>query len=133
MNGHSTQFEFKHVKHITKKNFKDSGELKEDLSTGIITVMCYAGWCGHCLNAKPVYDDICSMTVCTNSVLCAIDCANNKDGLVDFLNSKNKKKYSEGLIRGYPTFIQFKNGKFNRRFEDSPQNKEKLLSFILGN
>jgi thiol-disulfide isomerase/thioredoxin len=148
-------FDFKNVRHIKKINFGSDGNLiskdkliqklkgasrdenslqssMPPLTDGFTTVMCYAGWCGHCVNAKPVYDSICGAAKCTNAELCAIDCANDDEGLVAFLNDKHKVKGGDKLIQGFPTFIQFKNGRFYRRFEKSSQDGPALLSFILG-
>lgn len=108
-----------------------------NLTHGYTTVMCYAGWCGHCIRAKPMYDSICHSSKCMNVQLCAIDCANDTENLVNTLNKIFDDKFEhEGkgdkLIRGFPTFIQFKDGVFFRRYNNSSQDGEKLLEFILG-
>ncbi|MDD4931678.1 MAG: protein disulfide isomerase family protein [Candidatus Colwellbacteria bacterium] len=161
------KFAFKNVSHIKRVNFGPDGSLlskqrvahnieryanmtddkKRDeierqrsipnLSHGFTTVMCYAGWCGHCVKAKPIYDNICKASKCMNVQLCAIDCANDTEGLVDALNDILHNKFThenkdDKLIRGFPTFLQFKDGHFYRRYEDSSQDSEKLLAFIVG-
>lgn len=125
-------------------NYTDDEKTKEidrqksipNLNHGFTTIMCYAAWCGHCQHAKPVYDNICKASKCMNVQLCAIDCANDTEGCVEALNKVLDKKFkhdddNDKLVRGYPTFLQFKDGKFLRRFDKSPDG-ENLLQFVLG-
>ena len=130
----------RHMKSMNDKRKKDELVIQKeipDLTNGFTTIMCYAGWCGHCRTAKPVFDNICQASKCMNVQLCAIDCANDKDNLVEVLNGvlHNKFKHTrpvDKLIIGFPTFIQFKDGVFYRRYEGLSQDSEELLKFIIG-
>jgi len=116
-------------KHEIKNKLIEKQEKISDFTRGITVIMCYASWCGHCQTAKPIYDAICGSTKCnTNTHLCAIDCANDTEGLVTALNRVLPKIHEQNLITGYPTFIKFVNGKFESRYEGKMQD---ILEFIL--
>ena len=113
------------VKNLSVKDFEPStGNLKKVSST--CTVMFYANWCGHCVNAKPKYGDISNLTCC--QVLCsAVDCSSDKSVMSMLENSS-----SHISIRGFPTFIQYKDGKFHREYLGDSSDKKSLLRFVLG-
>jgi len=130
----STERGFENITLLTRKNFNPDATFNsetEALRHGLTTVMCFAGWCGHCTAAKPIYNEICKMGKCMNINLCGIDAVANKD-LIERLNKVIKLPKGDTLIAGYPTFIQFKDGKYLRRYDESYNNREALLAFIIG-
>lgn len=107
-----------------------SGKLKhKQISKGITTIMFYADWCGHCRKAKPVYANISNITQCQVNTA-AVDCDKHKD-LIDKLN--NSESSESGFnVRGYPTFVQYKDGKYWRTCETSPHDGVTFTKFICG-
>lgn len=161
---HSDSFDFKNVKHLYKQNFGSDGKLlpkkqvlqniinNENLSDidkrkelnfhktqpdyvhGYTTVICYASWCSHCLHLKPIFDNICDTTQCTNAQLAAIDCNNDTEELIPKLSKVLKTQlHGKSLISGYPTVIQFKDGRYFRTFENANRSPENILAFVIGN
>lgn len=123
-----------HLSDVEKKKQIEYQKGLKDFTHGFTTIMCYAGWCGHCKNMKPIYDNICSASKCMNVQLAAIDCANDNEGLIDALDkSLSKRLNGKKLVAGYPTFIQFKDGVYYRHLgDDVERTPENLLKFILG-
>lgn len=105
------------VKMLNKSNFDSHGNLKN--SKGLCTVMFYADWCGHCKRAKPVYSEISKMVCCQFSTS-AVDCV------------KQKELTETMKIKGYPTFLQFEDGKLKRQFDGNSSEHENLLYFVCG-
>ena len=103
--------------------------INEKLNHGYTTVMVYADWCGHCRTAKPIYANISNMTCCQTRSS-ALDSDKYKE-LIDKLNHSHASKQGM-VIRGYPTFIQFKNGKFYRIYEAPSSDGNRLLNFVVG-
>lgn len=124
----SKVYEFKKddkVVMLSAKDFdEDSGELiNKKLNTGYTTIMFYANWCGHCQVAKPVYAKVAKSTCCqTRSA--AVDCEKEED-LLQLLKQKGIN------IPGYPTFLQFKDGKFYREYKGSGSDGLALMNFIV--
>jgi thiol-disulfide isomerase/thioredoxin len=110
------------VKMLTSGDF-ERGVLNEK---ELYTIMFYADWCGHCQRAKPIYSKI-SNLVCCQSSTGAVDCEAQKQ-LVNDLNNLN----IGFKITGYPTFVQFKNGKFSRTYDAPSSDGTRLLKFITG-
>lgn len=99
-----------------------------ELTHGFTTIMFYADWCGHCRNAKPVYDKICSMGKCNNTQLCAVDSDEDR-GFIEYFNTLHR---DSSLVRGFPTFVQFDNGVLYRKYERSPHDEANFLLFNMG-
>lgn len=103
--------------------------LHKDLSRGITTVMVYADWCGHCQVAKPIYSKISKAT--RLQTRCANLDSEKYGHIIDKLNESSSS--SRGLnIRGFPTFLQYKNGVFHRIYEGPSSDSFRLLRFVTG-
>lgn len=116
---------------ITDKNIfidsKGKGTLvgkigNRDLSKENVAVMCYADWCGHCHHLAPTFYK--SYEPIRHSVImCRVDCSEHDD-----TNSKITNLFE---VRGYPTILKFKKGKFMGHFDDE-RNAEKIMCYALG-
>lgn len=118
-------FDKKFVHSLGSGDFNKSCNIKKDgLKSGFTTVMVYATWCGHCMNAKPIYNALAKSTCCQTHCS-AIDSDENKELLEKF----NDNGIS---VEGFPTFLQFKDGVFYRSYDDSYTDKTALRNFIMG-
>lgn len=112
------------VKRLKITDVDHDGYLK-DYANGKCTVMFYATWCGHCHNAAPIYGKISRMARLQTPCL-AVECDTDTN-LVKRLTS------SSGLeIKGYPTFAQYKNGKFNKVYNGSYSDPDAFAAFVAG-
>jgi thiol-disulfide isomerase/thioredoxin len=105
------------VKMLTNHDFDSKGNLKN--TDGLCTVMFYADWCGHCKRAKPIYSKISNLVCCQFSTA-AVDCV------------LEKELASRMSVTGFPTFLQFKDGKLVSQYNGNSSESENLLLFICG-
>ena len=118
-------FDSKFISRLSIGDFNDNGKIvNSKMSDGFTTVMVYADWCGHCNTAKPIYNDLGKACCC--QVQCAVIDSDANAKLLERLNSVGI------TVDGFPTFLQFKDGKYHRTFEDSYSNKVALRNFIMG-
>lgn len=110
---------------LSIKDFDKEGNIiNNELNRGITTVMVYANWCGHCQIAKPIFSKLSILTCCQTN--CAsIDSDLNTKLLSIFNNNKIP-------VEGFPTFLQFTNGKYKRSFDGSYKNTDIFIKFIMG-
>ena len=95
---------------LSNKKYLDKKKSKYPIYT---TIMFFADWCGHCQEAKPIYINVCSTGKCLPNVfITGVDCTNNTE-IQKYITESNPNIN----IRGYPTFIQYKNGNYHRTFE----------------
>jgi thiol-disulfide isomerase/thioredoxin len=84
--------------HLEPSDLEKDGRLRDFQNNGLI--VCYAPWCGHCKNLKPVWEELARNY--PNSFL-AIDSTDKEmkgDELANMLG-----------VRGFPTIMVFEAGK----------------------
>ena len=96
---------------LSNNDFDRNGSLLGKYGEGVVTVMFYATWCGHCLNTQPMYIKAHSICRFNNCVATAVDCT-DKDSLPGKL-----KNVVDKYVQGFPTLVQFKDGEFDRVYE----------------
>ncbi len=111
------------VLELNGTNFKN-GKLVGGLSKGLVTIMFFAPWCGHCVKLKPKFGRVAKLVCCNKDIMVG---AVNADDNTDLLRSLNDNGIS---ILGYPTIIQCENGKYTRSFTGN-RDAEDLLNFML--
>jgi len=103
-------FTSKSVKNLTASDFKTGTfELKNNKICGI--VLFYSPNCPHCVIMHPTYTSIAEKALFAN--VCAIDCLQNKDFIVNSM--KNKPNF----LVGYPTIYLYSSGKPVKAYEGS--------------
>ena len=118
-------FDPEFVSSIGSRDFDGKCNLKNSkLKSGYTTIMVYANWCGHCMSAKPIYNSLAKSTCCQPRCAC-IDSDENTELLEKFNDNGI-------IVEGYPTFLQFKDGKYHRTFDGSYNDNKALRNFILG-
>ena len=115
------------VFNLTEKDFKGQVIINKKLSNGICNIMFFANWCPHCIVAKPIYDKVSRIKMGNsenpNVYFAVIDCTNNSP-----FNDKLKNSLQ---IAGYPTIVQYNNGKYSRAYEFKIS-EIPLLKFVVG-
>lgn len=81
----------------------DSLDIEEQVKSGKKLVLFYADWCGHCKKIKPIWDETAKEVNADEVKMIKVNCGEGTDK-----DQAIMKKYS---IDGYPTIIQFINGK----------------------
>jgi thiol-disulfide isomerase/thioredoxin len=114
------------VTHLTSNDFDSNGNIP-NYSKGLLTVAFLASWCGHCQHFKPVYEEVAKLTRCLDSGCAYIDADESKD-LIKKLNGLNLGF----TVNGFPTIIQYKNGKYYRTFGGN-RSADSVLAFVCGN
>jgi len=78
-------------------------DIEDQVKTGKKLVLFYADWCGHCKKIKPIWDETAKEVNEDEVKMIKVNCGEGTDK-----DQAIMKKYS---IDGYPTIIQFVNGK----------------------
>jgi len=81
----------------------NSLDIEDQVKSGKKLVLFYADWCGHCKKIKPVWDETAKEVNADEVKMIKVNCGEGTDK-----DQAIMKKYS---IDGYPTIIQFVNGK----------------------
>jgi len=78
-------------------------DIEDQVKSGKKLVLFYADWCGHCKKIKPIWDETAKEVNEDEVKMIKVNCGEGTDK-----DQAIMKKYS---IDGYPTIIQFVNGK----------------------
>ena len=81
----------------------NSLDIEDQVKSGKKLVLFYADWCGHCKKIKPIWDETAKEVNTDEVKMIKVNCGEGTDK-----DQAIMKKYS---IDGYPTIIQFVNGK----------------------
>lgn len=93
------------------ENFDALGNLK-NAKKGILTIAIVAEWCGYCKEVIPILNEISSELYNNEEIfICLIDSTSSQ--LVELIDKKVAR------VKGFPTIIQYRNGKFKRTFDGS--------------
>jgi thiol-disulfide isomerase/thioredoxin len=94
-------------------------------------IMIFASWCGHCKKTAPEYQKFADRVA--NEKLKAHVCCIQQDGERE--SEKKLGKKIDGVIdnfEGFPTIVLFRNGKFEKMYEDG-RNSESFYKFLKNN
>lgn len=98
----------KAVKVLTPKDFKpNTFDLKDSKMCGLL--LFYSPQCGHCVAMHPTYVKVAEKAAFAN--ICAINCLENRDFIVNSMNS------SSGFLNGYPTIYLYSGGKPIKQYD----------------
>ena len=94
-----------------------------------VVIMFQASWCGHCKHTKPTFQQLCNEN--KGKIFCATVQDDEKSGR----QQQVSKMFSNGFpgvdpIRGYPTFLGYKNGKFVKEYNGN-RSKQSLYDFAM--
>ncbi|XP_037938554.1 thioredoxin domain-containing protein 5 homolog [Teleopsis dalmanni] len=77
-------------------------DFEKHTNEGVLFVMFYAPWCGHCQKLGPIWEQLAVKMHASNK--------NVKIAKIDCTQSENKAVCQEQEVAGYPTLILYKNG-----------------------
>jgi thiol-disulfide isomerase/thioredoxin len=106
---------------LENKDFNNGRLVDSDIkfSDKTVCVLFFAPWCGHCKMFKPIFVEASEILFDrSNIIFASFDCAQN-----------GMDKINDFGVRGFPTVVLFRNGKFFRIFKDS-RTTQKLLNFV---
>lgn len=103
------------VMFLQSQDFDQQGNLIPTADKPVV-VMILASWCGHCKNAKPVFQELADSEN-GKSVYTAVIYSDGPTPQEKEL-SKKLGKLVPGF-RGFPTIVKFRNGKYEETFDGS--------------
>ena len=125
---------FENVGYLTRSDFNDEGDIinPKILKMGKPTlVMMQAGFCGHCVRAKPDFQKFADKAKASKKAFAATISADATEPGEAELKSLYGKIDKSGF-RGFPTYVKFdKNGKYVATHEGG-RDADSLYTFATG-
>ena len=109
---------------------KNRKEFDSVIKKGVVCIMFFAEWCGHCVNTKPNYEKASLMVKCNSSndkcndnIKCYFIDGENEE-LVNSIHSTEKYK-----VDGFPTIVKYIDGKYKEMY--TGERSDKLLGIFM--
>ncbi len=106
---------------LKKGDFTNDLTLKKD---GKVVILYFANWCGHCQHLKPAYQELADKA--DGFAVAAVD-ADDNDNLLQEL----QKADAEYEVRGFPTIVSYKDGKYFSTYapDDTEEGRKKFRTY----
>jgi|TARA_B110000977_G_scaffold64391_1_gene87570 protein disulfide-isomerase-like protein len=102
---------------LTDDTFEHQTQASSGQTTGVWFVKFYAPWCGHCRAMAPTWSELAAQVDGTGVIIADVDATHNPVTTDRF----------NGLIKGFPTLLLFRNGGMFKYA--APRDLESLLKF----
>ncbi len=96
---------------------KTRKEFDSVIKKGVVCIMFFAEWCGHCVNTKPKFEKASLMVKCNSSsdkcndnIRCYFINGENEE-LIKSIQSTEKYK-----VNGFPTIVKYNNGVYKEMY-----------------
>lgn len=97
------------------KTLKSKKEVEQKLkSHGSVAILFFMRTCGHCMNTKPIWDNLAN------------------ESYIKMLNASAENVPDSLGITGFPTMILIENGKVKKRIDGERTDKDELKKELLG-
>jgi thiol-disulfide isomerase/thioredoxin len=110
---------------LSSDSFNQNTDLVDKRAKSKTVILFYADWCGHCQRVKPEFYKLSEMALSGklgNDVTVAMV---NTDENPDLMNMINSSDMSEYEVKGFPTIVSYKDGKYFSTYAPGASEEEK--------